>query len=151
MSADDHQLPSPPPAPVRFALVDVTGGLEIREADGEATPDGWGGVYQERLWAAVADAVDPQRRQVTSVALEHGLWARVVELPPAPGTQLYRLYPANPTSWAMVTALGGPDGQWRGPVAVTGTEDDDGMTTSLTDDQVEVIAQAHRLARRPRH
>ncbi|NUT53496.1 MAG: hypothetical protein HOV94_40345 [Saccharothrix sp.] len=149
MSDVDDQVPAPPPVPVRFVLIDPAGTLEVREADGTAEPDDWGDLYQARLWAAVAEAVDPHRRQVTTVALEHNLWLRVVDLPPAPGPQLYRLYPANPTAWAMVTALGGPDGQWRGPVAITGAEDDEGVSASLADHQLALVTDAHRRARRP--
>lgn len=65
--------PPPLPVPVRFVLVDPAGTLKVREADSTAEPDDWGGLYQARLWAAVAEAVDPHRRQVTTAALEHDL------------------------------------------------------------------------------
>jgi hypothetical protein len=144
---------APPPAdvahPVSFVLLTHAGELLARSADGRAAPDEWGGLYQQTLWSAVAAAVDPHRGLVNGVALEHGLWARVADVSPEIAATMPELYPPNPVAWAMLTALGAPAHRWHGTVAVTGTEDDDGLTAPLTGHQLDLIAHAHRRALRP--
>ncbi|MEO6082702.1 MAG: hypothetical protein ABIQ18_06310 [Umezawaea sp.] len=54
------------------------------------------------------------------------------------------LYPPNPAAWAMLTALGAPAHRWHGTVAITGAEDDRGLTAPLTDHHLVLIAEAHR-------
>jgi hypothetical protein len=50
----------------------------------------------------------------------------------------------------MLTAVGAPAHCWHGTVAITGAEDDHGLTTPLTDNQLALIAEAHCQALRPR-
>ncbi|MCE6995550.1 hypothetical protein LZG04_12165 [Saccharothrix sp. S26] len=142
---------SPPDGPdrVTFALITPTGGLLTRTADGRAVPDEWGIPYQETLWAAVAAAVDPHRRLVNGLALDAGMRAKIADVSDAVAATMPELYPPNPPAWAMLTALGAPPGRWHGAVAITGTEDDDGITAALTEHQLALIAEAHRQALRP--
>ncbi|ONI92638.1 hypothetical protein ALI22I_02945 [Saccharothrix sp. ALI-22-I] len=144
---------TPPPAgpgPVSFVLITPTGGLLTRGVDGHAVPDEWGALYQETLWAAVAAAVDPHRRLVNGIALEHGMRAKVADVSPDVAATMPELYPPNPLAWAMLTILGAPAGRWHGTVAITGREDEDGLTAPLTDHQFGLIGHAHRQALRPR-
>ncbi|XVV07757.1 hypothetical protein ACQPW3_21205 [Actinosynnema sp. CA-248983] len=145
---------TPPPAAdlhaVLYVLITPDGELLTRVADGRAHPDQWGGVYQDLLWQAVAAAVDPHRRLVNGIALDHGLWARVADVSPAAAATIPDLYPPNPASWATLTALGAPAQPWHGTVAITGVEDTtDGLTTSLTRDQIDLITRTHQRAHRP--
>ncbi|SES00858.1 hypothetical protein SAMN05216188_11982 [Lentzea xinjiangensis] len=140
----DHPDPVPTvssdPGGVLFVLVEPTGKLVRRRVSGRVVDDGWGGNFQPELWAAVAAAVDPHRGLVNGVALVEGMWAKVVDVSEDAAALLSDLYPPNPVAWTMLTALGHPARRWFGTIALLGTENEDGVTASLTPDQLDLIS-----------
>ncbi|ONI91421.1 hypothetical protein ALI22I_08650 [Saccharothrix sp. ALI-22-I] len=64
--------------------------------------------------------------------LEEGIRAKVVDASEDTAASLPELYPPNPVAWAMLTVLGHPARRWFGTTAPVGTEDEDGITASLT-------------------
>ena len=61
----------------------------------------------------------------------------------------YRRGPIGGSNFAsaMLATLGCPPRAWGGTIAIVGREDDEGITPSLTAEQLDLVAKAHRLAR----
>jgi hypothetical protein len=143
--------PGPVTAPetvVTYVVITPAGELLTRTADGHVVVDEWDSPYQESLWSAVHFDVDPLRGEVNGVALDAGLRAKVADaampdpMRPGPPEQ----YPPNPVASAMLTALGHAPVRWFGVIALVGTEDDEGITASLTSEQLDIVARVHREA-----
>jgi hypothetical protein len=128
---------------VVYMVLTPDGALAVRKAPGEVGVDEWGTPYQHRLWAAVRGDVDPHRDAVNGVPLDGDLRAKVADA----AKQLPEVYPPNPVASTVLTSLGCPPRARAGTIAIVGAEDDDGITASLTADQLDAVATAHRLAR----
>jgi hypothetical protein len=128
---------------VVYMVITPDGALAVREAVGAVGVDEWGTPYQHRLWAAVRGEVDPHRDAVNGVHLDGDMRAKVADA----AEQLPGVYPPNPVASTILTLLGCPPRAWAGTIAIVGDEDDDGITASLTDEQLGMVAKAHRLAR----
>jgi hypothetical protein len=117
--------------------------LVVRVASGLASETEWG-PYQEQLWAAVHAVVDPHGGGVNGVALEGGMRAKVADAAAA-GSAPER-YAPNPVASVVLASLGQPPAAWHGAVAIVGAEDEQGLTASLTAQQLGLIDRAYRLA-----
>jgi hypothetical protein len=117
----------------------AAGGLDLlRDADDEDELP-----YQTRLWSAVAEDVDPHRRQVNGLALDANLRAKVVDAADA----MPDVYPVNPVATVMLIDLGGPRQTRHGTVAIVADENPEtALTGSLTEKQLAIIVETHRSA-----
>jgi hypothetical protein len=128
---------------VRFAVLTSDGRLVIRSAPGRAYDTQWG-LYQDDLWAAVRAGVDPHGGDLNGIELHASMRAKLADAAMA-GTAPAR-YPPNLVASVVLATLGQPPRAWYGAVAIVGTEDQQGLTTSLTGPQLELIHRAYRLA-----
>ncbi|CAL9677575.1 hypothetical protein SUDANB95_07900 (plasmid) [Actinosynnema sp. ALI-1.44] len=137
---------------VQFVLLPPSGDLVPRTLTTSVRiDDEYDFAYQPELWDAVNKAVDPYRLQSTSVALDEGIWARVIDLDENQAALRPEEYPANVVAWTMMTVLGHESRRWFGTIALVGSEDEvTGLTASLTPRQLELIQQAHIKALQPR-
>ena len=87
--------------------------------------------------------VDPYRGEVNGVALVWVMRAKVADA----AHRLPRVYLPNPVASVMLTTLGCPLRSWGGTIAIVGREDDEGITTSLTVEQLDLVTKVHRVAR----
>ncbi len=127
---------------MRYAVITPEGLLMVREAVGDTGPDEWGEPYQHELWTAVRDQVDPDGGAVNGVPLAGGMRAKVADA----ADHLPRVHPPNPVGSAVLISLSCAPRVWRGSIAIMGEETDEGITTSLTADQLDTLAGAHRRA-----
>jgi hypothetical protein len=127
---------------VSFVVITPDGRLLDRTVDNTISHDGEWGPYQDTLWTAVRGEVDPHRGQVGGVGLDGGMRAKLAE----DAAKHPEHYPPNPLASAMLTSLGQPPRLWQGVIAIMGTENDEGITHSLTAQQRAIIDRAHRLA-----
>ena len=134
---------APQPEQVRFAVLTPNGRLVIRSAPGRARDTEWG-LYQDDLWAAVRAEVNPHGGDLNGIELPGGLRAKLADAAMA-GTAPAR-YIVNLVASVVLTSLGHPPRAWYGAVAIVGTEDEHGLTTSLTGPQLELIHHAYRVA-----
>lgn len=129
---------------VSFAVITPDGRLVVRAVSGHASDTEWG-PYQEQLWAAVHAVVDPHGGGVNGVKLAAGMRAKVADAAVA-GSAPEGRYPPNPIASLVLAYLGQPPEVWHGTIAIVGTEDEQGVTASLTAQQLEAIDHAHHLA-----
>jgi hypothetical protein len=125
-----------------YAVITSTGELRMHTVDNRISLDEWGTPYQDDLWAAVHDDVDPHRGEVNGVALDGDMRAKIAD------AAEYDLenHPPNPVATAVLTTLGHEPRHWSGTIAIVGHEDDNGITASLTREQRKVITEAYWLA-----
>ena len=128
---------------VRFAVLTPDGRLIIHSAPGRASDTEWG-PYQEQLWAAVRAEVDPHGGDINGIELHNGMRAKLADAAMAATTPGH--YLPNPVASVVLASLGPPPTARHGTVAIVGTEDDQGRTTSLTTHQLELINHVYRLA-----
>lgn len=128
-----------------FAVLNAAGELGEHRADGTAVEDEWSH-YQDMLWTAVHDLVDPGRddKRVNGIELEHRMRAKAAEVV---GEQS-ALYPPNAVATPMLTRLGAPERQWFGAIVIVAEENEEGLTGSLTREQLDLIRAAHHQALR---
>lgn len=130
---------------VLYVLLFPDGRLVVRQAAGgcgvivnEDDPP-----YQVVLWSTVIDEVDPNSGQVNGIALDGGVRAKVADA----AEEMPEVYPDNPVAAAVLQSLGGPMQPRRGTVAIVAEEEPEtGLTGSLSEEQLFVIAWTHRLA-----
>ncbi|MFD4254838.1 hypothetical protein [Amycolatopsis thermoflava] len=127
---------------VSFVVIAPDGTLTVRRVENRVCLDEWDTPYQETLWAAVRREVDPHHCAVNGMPLQDDLRVKVADL----AGQALDLYPSNLVASAVLTTLGHPPRYWFGTIVLVGAEDDEGITASLTTDQMEIITKAHRLA-----
>jgi len=128
---------------VRFAVLTPDGRLVIRSSPGRVRDTEWG-LYQGGLWAAVRAEVDPHGGDLNGIELHGGMRAKLADAALA-GTAPARYRP-NLVASVVLALLGQPPRAWYGAVAIVGTEDDQGLTASLTGPQLELINRAYHLA-----
>jgi len=134
---------TPQPGEVRFAVLTPDGRLVIRSAPGQAHDTEWG-PYQHDLWAAVRTEVNPHGGDLNGIELHRGMRAKLPDAAMA-GTAPAR-YPPNLVASVVLAILGQPPRAWYGAVAIVGTEDEKGLTASLTGPQLKLINHAYQLA-----
>ena len=93
--------------------------------------------------------VDHYGGDINGIELKNGMRAKLADAAMA-GTTPGR-YPPNPVASVVLASLGPPPRTWHGAVAIVGTEDEQGLTTSLTTHQLELINRAYRLATETPH
>jgi hypothetical protein len=135
---------APQAGEVRFAVLTPDGRLVIRSAPGHARDTEWG-FYQDDLWAAVRAEVDPHGGDLNGIELHGGMRAKLADA--AMAHTAPTRYPPNQVASVVLAILGQPPKTWyAGAVAIVGTEDDQGLTASLTGPQLELINHAYHLA-----
>jgi len=139
----DLEGTSSPGPMVTYVVITPGGALLVREVPGDVGVDDWGAPYQHDLWAAVRGDVDPCRGEVNGVALVSDMRAKVADA----AHRLPRVYRPNPVASMMLMTLGCPPRSWGGTIAIVGREEDEGITTSLTAEQLDLVAKVHRVAR----
>ncbi|MFF5992171.1 hypothetical protein [Prauserella flavalba] len=122
---------------VSFVVIAPDGTLKVRTVQNRVRLDEWDTPYQETLWAAVRREVDPHYDAVNGMPLQDDLRVKVADL----AGQVPDLYPPNPVASAVLTTLGHQPRYWFGTIAIVGAEDADGITASLTADQLEIITK----------
>lgn len=116
------------------------GRLVVRWArPGPATSSG---VPTKTLWAAVRAEVDPTAATSTALSCT-GACARTRRRGDSDAAPTR--YTPNLVGSVVLASLGRPARAWYGAVASVGTEDEQGLTTSLTTYQLELIQRAYRL------
>lgn len=137
--------PSAPDPAVTFVVLTAAGELGEHQVDGTAVEDEWSH-YQDTLWTAVHDLVDPGRedKRVNGIELEQRMRAKAAEVV---GEQA-ALYPPNAVATPMLTRLGAPERKWFGSIAIVAEENEEGLTGSLTGEQLNLIRTAHHQALR---
>jgi hypothetical protein len=128
---------------VCFAVLTPDGRLAIRVAAGQASNTEWG-PYQEELWAAVRAEVDPYGGAINGIPLLSGMRAKLADA--AMADTASERYPPNPVASVVLTSLSSPPRAWHGTAAIVGTENERGLTSSLTTHQLELINRAYHLA-----
>lgn len=133
---------------VRFAVLTPDGRLVIHSAPGQAHDTAWG-FYQDDLWAAVRAEVDPHGGDphdgdLNGIELHAGMRAKLADA--AMARTAPARYPPNLVASVVLAILGHPPKAWYGTVAIVGTEDEQGLTASLTGPQLELINHAYQLA-----
>lgn len=137
--------PSAPDPVVTFVVLAAAGDLSEHQVDGTAVEDEWSH-YQDTLWTAVHDLVDPGRedKRVNGIELEHRMRAKTAEVV---GEQA-ALYPPNAVATPMLTRLGAPERPWSGAIVIVAEENEEGLTGSLTGEQLDLIRTVHQQALR---
>ena len=129
---------------MRFAVLTPDGRLVIHSAPGQAHDTEWG-PYQDDLWTAVRAEVDPHGGDLNGIELHGGMRAKLADAAMARTAPVR--YPPNLVASVVLAILGHPPKAWyAGAVAIVGTENDQGLTTSLTAPQLELIHHAYHLA-----
>lgn len=137
------------PPTVNFVVIRPTGELEVLTADNltvldddqEAPP------YQASLWQAVRREVAVGDTLVTGAPLEHALRVKMVDVSEQAAPAVHDIYPPNTTAWTLLTLLGHKARKWIGTVVIVAEEDDNGITPSLSEEQLAIITAAHERAR----
>jgi len=125
---------------VTYAVITSTGELRMHTVDNRISLDEWGTPYQNGLWAAVHDDVDPHRGEVNGVALDGDMRAKIADAAEHDPEN----HPPNPVASAVLIMLGHEPRHWSGTIAIVGQEEDDnGITASLTSEQRKVITEAY--------
>jgi len=128
---------------VRFVVLTPDGRLVICSAPGRAR-DTELGLYQDDLWAAVRAEVDPHGGDLNGIELHGGMRAKLADA--AMARTAPARYRPNLVASVVLAILGHPPKARYGAVAIVGTEDDHGLTASLTGPQLELINHTYQLA-----